>query len=110
MTESTFDGAAERQPAPPAASFWEDALEIFIHPVTVFRRRADRSVWPPMLFVAIAIGVIGYATFSTTTGPIMEAEFGRNAAKMMAKNPQLTQETMDKMRDMSTNIAKYTLP
>lgn len=104
MTEATVAPAKSSGP-----SFWEDVIEIFIHPADVLRRRKDRSVWPPLLFVAITIGVISLATFNTLS-PIFEAEFARNTAKAMAQNPQITAERMNSMRDMSLNIAKYTLP
>jgi hypothetical protein len=93
----------------PMPSFWEDVIEIFLHPADVFRRRKDTSVWPPLLFVALTIGIITFATFNTLA-PIFEAEFGRNGAAAMAKNPNITQEQMNKMRDLSVNIGKYTLP
>lgn len=105
MTDSTI--AAPK--AAPMPSFWEDVIEIFIHPAAVMRRRKDTSVWPPLLFVAITIGVISFATFNTLS-PIFEAEFSRNTAAAMAKNPNIPVEQMNKMRDMSMNIGKYTLP
>jgi hypothetical protein len=103
MTES----AASATPSKPAqSSFWEDVIDIFFQPAEVFRRRADRSVWPPMLFVAIGIGIIFFATFNTLE-PIFAAEFTRNTAKMMAKNPQITQEMMDKQRAIGESITRY---
>ncbi|MDB4878097.1 MAG: Yip1 protein [Gemmatimonadetes bacterium] len=86
--------------------FWEDVIDIFFQPTDVFRRRQDKSVWPPMLFVAISIAVIFYATFNTLE-PLFDAEFARNSAKVMAKNPQMTAEMMDKMRGMTTASTKY---
>src|SRR5437763_14022136 len=95
MTESTAVAA----PAP-KTSFWEDVIDIFISPAGVFRRRQNSSIWPPMLFVAIATGVIVFATFNTLQ-PIAEAEFSRSIAKAVAKNPQAAQassEMMNKIR------------
>src|SRR5437899_191715 len=106
MTEST--SAAPAQPAKPV-SFWEDVIEIFVHPADVMRRRADGSVWPPLLFVTIAIGVITFATYNLIV-PIVEAEFARSTAKLLAKNPQITQEILDKQRDMAVNFGKYIVP
>jgi hypothetical protein len=102
MTEST--AAAPSKPV--QSSFWEDVIDIFLQPADVFRRRENRSVWPPMLFVAISIGVIFFATFNTLE-PIFAAEFQRNAVKAMAKNPQITQEIMDKQRDIGEAITRY---
>src|SRR4051812_37049553 len=103
MTEPSSPPAA-----PEKASFFDDVIEIFVRPANVFRRRQHSSVWPPMLFVAIVIGVISFATFNTLA-PAFEAEFSRNMAKQMAKNPQMTQEMADKSRDMVLTFGKYIL-
>jgi Yip1-like protein len=96
-------------PAPAAASsgsFWESIIDIFYQPSEVFRRRLNTSVWPPMLFDAIVIGVIVFATFNVMQ-PIFDGEFTRSMAKAAAKNPQLTQEMMDKSRGMGEMFAKW---
>jgi hypothetical protein len=103
MTESTAP-ATSAPTRPP--SFWEDLIDIFFQPADVFRRRQHGSVWPPMLFVAIAIGVIFFVTFNTLQ-PLFDAEFTRGAAKALAKNPQVTQEMMDKARDVGEATTKY---
>lgn len=103
MTESTTATAPANASQ---SSFWEDVIDIFFQPAQVFRRRENRSVWPPMLFVAISIGVIFFATFNTLQ-PMFDAEFQRSAAKMMEKNPQLTQEAMDKMRGFGEATTRY---
>ena len=111
MSESTSTVAPPSSPAPAPArvqpsSFWEDVIDIFYAPSAVFRRRENRSVWPPMLFVAIAMAVIAIGTFNTLQ-PVFDAEFTRNAAKAMAKNPQVTQEMMDKGRDYVEAFGRY---
>jgi len=111
MSESTSTIAPPASPAPTPprvqpSSFWEDVIDIFYKPAAVFRRRENRSVWPPMLFVAIAIAIITVATFNTLQ-PVFDAEFTRNAGKAMAKSPQVTQEMMDKGRDIAETFAKY---
>jgi len=103
MTDITQTAAA-----PNAPSFWEDVIEIFVHPVDVFRRRADTSFWPPLLFVAITIGVITFATFNVLT-PIFEAEFARNTAKQVAQNPQAAAQ-INAMKDTMLNVSKFTIP
>ena len=102
MTESTSTPAT---PAP-QPSFWEDVIDIFVSPAAVFRRREKSSVWPPMLFVALSIGVIFFATFNTLE-PIFDAEYSRVAAKTIAKNPQITAEMMERGRGFQTAIVKY---
>lgn len=103
MTESTTATAPANASQ---SSFWEDVIDIFFQPAQVFRRRENRSVWPPMLFVALSIGIIFFATFNTLQ-PMFDAEFQRSAAKMMEKNPQLTQEAMDKMRGFGEATTRY---
>jgi hypothetical protein len=93
-------------PPPKPSSFWEDVIDIFFQPARVFRRRENTSVWPPMLFVAIAIAVIFAFSFNAIS-PAFEAEFTRNTAKAMAKNPQMTAEMMDKARGFGEATAKY---
>jgi hypothetical protein len=103
MTES----AASAVPSKPAqSSFWEDVIDIFFSPADVFRRRQNRSVWPPMLFVSISIGIIFFATFNTLE-PIFAAEFTRNTAKILATNPQITQDILDKQRVVSESLGRY---
>jgi hypothetical protein len=102
MTEST--AAAPSKPA--QSSFWEDVIDIFFQPADVFRRRENRSVWPPMLFVSISIGIIFFATFNTLE-PIFAAEFTRRTAKVLASNPQVTQDLLDKQRAIGENFTRY---
>jgi len=104
MTESTAPAAVA-----PKTSFWEDVFDIFVTPAAVFRRRQNSSVWPPMLFVAIAIGIIVFATFNTLQ-PIFDAEYSRAMAKAIAKNPQNAQATtdaMNKFRSVGENFGRY---
>jgi hypothetical protein len=103
MTDSTTASTATPTTQ---SSFWEDVIDIFFQPSQVFRRREHRSVWPPMLFVALSIGIIFFATFNTLQ-PMMDAEFQRNAASMMQKNPQITQEQLDKMRSVGEATTRY---
>jgi Yip1 domain len=89
-----------------AQSFWEDLIDIFISPAGVFRRRQHTSVWPPLLFVSLAIGVIVFATFNTLE-PAYTAEFMRGAAKQMAKNPQVTQEAIARAGEIGNKVARF---
>jgi len=102
MTESTSTPIASA----PQPSFWEDVIDIFVSPAAVFQRRQNTSVWPPMLFVALSIAVISFATFNTLE-PIFDAEFSRVVAKTIAKNPQITAEMMERGRGFQTAVVKY---
>ena len=104
MTESTASDTAKQAPQP---SFWEDAIDIFFSPAGVFRRREDKSVWPPMLFVALSIGIIFFVTFNTIE-PIFDAEFNRAMAQAAkAGRPAAPPEMMDKIRGYSTMGTRY---
>ena len=110
MTEpSSVAAPASTTPAAPQkASFWEDLIDIFFSPAAVFRRNETKSVWPPLLFVSIAIGVIFFVTFNQLE-PIFDAEFNRNMAKAMAKNPQITPELLSKMKSSGEAVTRYGL-
>jgi len=91
-------------PAPPKVSFWEELIDIFFSPVGVFRRQENKSFWPPMLFVALSIGVIVFATFNTLE-PIFDAEFTRSTAKQVAGNP--TPEQLELGKRIGMNVARF---
>lgn len=103
MTESTIASTPPKQP-----SFWEDLLDIYFSPADVFRRWQFKSVWPPMLFVAISVGVIFFVTFNTLE-PIFDAEFTRGAAQQAAKSggPTPTPEQMERVRGIATATTRY---
>lgn len=102
MSESTTTTTS----APANTSFWEDVIDIFFQPAAVFRRRSDKSVWPPLLFVAISIGIIFYATFNTLE-PLFAAEFQRNIARAAAKGPAPNAEAMQKILGITETTTKY---
>ena len=106
MSESS--AAPTTASAPPPQSFWEDLIDIYFQPASVFRRRQNSSVWPPMLFVAIGVGVIFFITFNTLQ-PIFDAEFTRATAKAMANNPRMTPELAEKMRGFQVSIGRYAI-
>ena len=110
MTEpSSVAAPASTTPATPQkASFWEDLIDIFFSPAAVFRRNETKSVWPPLLFVSLAIGIIFFFTFNQLE-PIFDAEFNRNMQKAMAQNPQLTAEAVSKMKAGGEAVTRYGL-
>ncbi len=93
-------------PAPETASVWEDFLDIFYAPSQVFRRRANGNFWIPLLVVTVLISALGFANRNVMRG-VFEGEWARNTAKTMQANPQITQDAMNKMRDLSYNVALY---
>lgn len=95
---------ASPAPAKPA-SRWEDFIDIFYAPASVYERRRNSGFFIPMLVVTVIIGLIALANWGVMQ-PIMDAEFTRQTAAMMKKNPQLTPEMMEKGRAIGETFAK----
>jgi hypothetical protein len=80
--------------APPAekpAPLWEDFIDIFYAPSSVFRRRENQSPWPAILIVSGLILIISFATYNAMSGA-----FETELRRQFAKNPQMTQDMIDK--------------
>jgi Yip1 domain. len=107
MSEPTLSSEhADLTPAAePAASRWEDFIDIFYAPSKVFARRANSGFGLPMLVVTILFGVIMLAMFGAME-PIRDAEFQRAAAAAMRNNPNVTAEMMAKGRSFAEVGAK----
>jgi hypothetical protein len=90
---------------PKAASRWEDFVDIFYAPSSVFARRAHSGFAIPMLVVTVLVGGIFLAN-SGVMQPIMDAEFQRGMTAAMKQNPQLTPEMMEKGRAIGETFAK----
>lgn len=103
MSNSSITGGAlERPPVPPTphVAWWEDYVDIFYTPSSVFARRINSGFFIPMLIATILLGLIGLANAGVMQ-PIMDAEFARSTAVMMKKNPQVTAEMMEKGRSFT---------
>jgi len=85
--------------ATPQASLWEDFIDIIVAPASVFRRRERGSWLIPLLVVTIAVVVISFASRGVMQ-PVMDAEFER-VADGMRKNPQMTEEMIDRARSVT---------
>jgi len=88
--------------AEPQASRWEDFIDIFYAPSSVFARRATSGFLLPMVVVTILTGVL-YVLNSGVWSPVMDAEMSRALAK---QSNQLTAEQMQTMRGVSETMAK----
>jgi hypothetical protein len=75
------------------ASRWEDFIDIFYAPSSVFARRATSGFGIPMLVVTVLLGAIFIAN-SGAMQPIMDAEFARATAAQMKNGSQITPEQM----------------
>ena len=81
------------EPTPSKASLWEDFVDIFYAPSSVFARRADGKFGKPLLFLVV-VGAVLYFLTKNAMQPVMDAEFARRSAEMMRKNPNVTAEQM----------------
>ena len=84
---------------------WEDFVDIFYAPSHVFARRQNGSFWIPMLVVTLLVGTVYFLT-SGAMQPIIDAEFNRQAAAAMRKNPRITPEAMERFRNIATRIGQ----
>src|SRR5207237_4317778 len=100
------DAVKDVEPAPSKAGLWEDFVDIFYAPSSVFARRADGKFGLALLFLILTALVLVYLT-KNAMQPIMDAEFVRQGAAAMRKNPSITQEQMASGRKMFKNVAPF---
>jgi hypothetical protein len=115
MTEHTSSNAgpgydASTEPPVPTApskqaSVWEDFIDIFYAPSTVFARRERSGFFLPMLVVTLLTGVL-FIVNSGVLAPIMDAEMGRAVAAIQKSGTSLTSEQLASMRSMNEKISK----
>ena len=97
------DAEALREPAPSKASLWEDFVDIFYAPSSVFARRADGKFGIPLAILIVVSTILVYLTINAMQ-PIMDAEFARRSADMLAKNPNMTEEQLASGRKFFENF------
>src|SRR5216110_2201844 len=100
------DAVKEVEPAPSKTSLWEDFVDIFYAPSSVFARRADGKFGLPLL-VLIAIGAILFFLTKNAMQPIMDSEFARQSAAAMRKNPNITADQMTTSRNFFQTVAPF---
>jgi len=79
------------------AGLWEDFVDIFYAPSSVFARRSEGKFGMPLLFLVL-VGTVLFFLTKNATQPIMDAEFARRSADMLRKNPNLTAEQLSSGR------------
>lgn len=82
---------------PEPAGLWEDFVDIFYAPSTVFARRSEGKFGKALLFLVLVGTVLVFLT-KNATQPIMDAEFSRQSAEAMRQNPNVTAEQLSSMR------------
>ena len=98
------DAGAIKNEEPGRAGLWEDFVDIFYAPSTVFARRADGKFGMPLLLLVVVGTVLVFLT-KNATQPIMDAEFARQGAAAMRKNPSVTAEQMASSRGFFETFA-----
>jgi hypothetical protein len=91
------NGAAGKDEEPGRAGLWEDFVDIFYAPSSVFARRSEGKFGMPLLFLVL-VGTVLFFLTKNATQPIMDAEFARQTAAAMRKNPNITAEQMASSR------------
>ena len=87
------DAAAVKDEEPGRAGLWEDFVDIFYAPSSVFARRSDGKFGMPLLFLVL-VGTVLFFLTKNATQPIMDAEFARRSAEMMRRDPNMTAERL----------------
>jgi hypothetical protein len=87
------------------AAVWEDFIDIFYAPSSVFARRQNGTFWIPMFTVTILVGTLFYLN-SGAMQPIMDAEFNRGMAVAMRNNPRLNAEAIERFRQIGMRIGQ----
>jgi hypothetical protein len=98
------DAGAVKSEEPGKAGLWEDFVDIFYAPSSVYERRSDGKFGMPLLFLVL-VGTVLFFLTKNATQPIMDAEFTRQSAAAMRKNPNLTAEQMSSGRGFFEMVA-----
>lgn len=96
---SETPGAAPDPTLEPTPAVWEDFIDIFYAPVSVFERRRGWSAWPVLLALTVMV-VLLFVAWQRTLGPVMDLEMQRATAERMAQNADPDPAQLDQMRSM----------
>ena len=83
---------------------FDDFVDIITSPSKVFERRQDGKFGAPLLVLTV-ICVALFFIFKNAMEPIFDAEFARNTAKMLEKNPNMPTEQLETMKKMGGTFA-----
>src|SRR6266478_5025804 len=95
---SNADAGGEVDPSPAKAGLWEDFVDIFYAPSSVFTRRSDGKFGLALLLLVVVGTILVFVT-KNAMQPIVDAEFTRQTAAAMRKNPNVTAEQMASSRN-----------
>jgi hypothetical protein len=97
MTSSV---AAPEQEAVRQVPVWEDIIDIFYAPASVFARRSDGRFGLALVILTLAFAFLTISS-QAALEPLYDAEFTRQMAKTLEANPELTAEQLGGMRSFS---------
>jgi hypothetical protein len=106
--QMTPQGNTTSAPGPspePHAALWEDFVDIFYAPSSVFRRRAAGSYMIPLIVVTLLVAVLSVTNHSVMQ-PVLDAELDKAMAPLKS-NPQMTADALAKARsigEISTQV------
>ena len=86
-------------PAVPNASLWEDFIDIFTSPSSVFRRRENSGFGVPLLVLTVIFAILILGTKSLVS-PVIDAEMARQGAAVMKAHPEITAAQLQKNREI----------
>jgi hypothetical protein len=84
---------------------WEDFIDIFYAPSSVFRRRENGSFLVPLVVVTLLFGGMFYLN-SGALRPMFDAEFDRQMAIAMRNNPKISPDALERMREFGSRIGQ----
>lgn len=92
-------------PAPASSSVIEDIIDIFHSPSAVFeRRRADPRFWAAFFILALLMALAGWVMLKNMSA-VMDAQFARQSAQVLKRNPQVTEDQLNNMRRVGETFA-----
>ncbi|MDB4917445.1 MAG: Yip1 protein [Gemmatimonadetes bacterium] len=104
MSDASASDTATPVPPTKQAARWEDFLDIFYAPASVFARRIN-SGWTIPLLVVVILSALIFVANTGVMQPLMDAEFTRGMAAAMKKNPSFTPEMAEKARGITEKFA-----
>lgn len=83
----------------------EDIIDIFHSPSAVFeRRRSNPKFWAAFFILALLMALAGYVMLKNMSA-VMDAQFAKQSAQVLQKNPQITEDQLHNMRRMGETFA-----
>ena len=90
---SNAEAVRDVEPAPTKVGLWEDFVDIFYAPSSVFARRSDGKFGMPLLILIVVATALFFLT-KNAMQPVMDSEFARQSAALLKKNPNMTAEQL----------------